>query len=527
VGISPTNWQQSQSTIALAHREEGTESEKDLPSESGGLTQLTTASDSDENGATEMGTSLSQVLVEKFFNVTSGSTISETLLLRSRSEIGNHLLSTLKLPFRKDEAWRHTNLKTLFATAELDKSNQKWTAVAAEAERGQHPSFLDIKDHIDESCAKSYLTFVDGTYFPQLSCTLGLPKELTFSALSVNVDTANSSVAAFEESLMLVPDKNEKSRDSFGSDILSALNMANAKDGCIVEVPESVHVQVPLQIINYITKSAVSAFPLTVVHLGARSSLRLKQSYISHKDAAAYVGGVTSINVERGAKIRHTFSQDFSPTSMRHVEVLSSNVMSEAVYDVSILQTGARVGRVNAHVNLSEENANCTVHGVTLAHTRQSLDMHSSIVHDAPSANSEQQQRNLIGDMGLAIFKGRIRIPKHAQLTKSGQLCRSLMLGGRARLVAMPTLEITADNVECSHGASVADLDENEMFYLAARGVNRKEARKLLLRSFALELLSEDIMDNAAISRIISKIETMSPPPNESSAKMSQKFYSI
>lgn len=79
-----------------------------------------------------------------------------------------------------------------------------------------------------------------------------------------------------------------------------------------------------------------------------------------------------------------------------------------------------------------------------------------------------------IADQGEAIFKGRIRIPKHAQMTSSEQLCRTLMMGERARVVAMPTLEITADNVECSHGASVSDLDENAMFYLASRGLNRQ-----------------------------------------------------
>jgi Fe-S cluster assembly protein SufD len=157
----------------------------------------------------------------------------------------------------------------------------------------------------------------------------------------------------------------------------------------------------------------------------------------------------------------------------------------------------------------------------------QSLDLHSSISHLAPSATSRQKQRNVIGERGEAIFKGRIRIPQQAQLTDSDQQCRTIMLGERARVVAMPTLEISADNVVCSHGASVADLDENSMFYLSARGIDRKEARKLLLKGFVFDLLQHALLDQAAANRITAKIEAMNPSNDVSPRKSSQTFISI
>jgi Fe-S cluster assembly protein SufD len=124
---------------------------------------------------------------------------------------------------------------------------------------------------------------------------------------------------------------------------------------------------------------------------------------------------------------------------------------------------------------------------------------------------SRQQQRNVIGDKGEAIFKGRIVVPQIAQGTDSDQLCRTLMLGDRARVIAMPTLEITADDVECSHGASVADLDENSMFYLASRGIDRQEARKLLLKGFVYELLGGCVLDDAAVDRVNLKLISLVP----------------
>ena len=170
----------------------------------------------------------------------------------------------------------------------------------------------------------------------------------------------------------------------------------------------------------------------------------------------------------------------FHAESARHVliEVFAASIQENSTCKVTILQSGSKVGRINLHTDIRESNSNFTVNGVILAGEKQSLDLHSSILHDCESANSNQQQRNVIADRGEAIFKGRIQIPKHAQKSDANQLCRTLMLGDGARVVAMPTLEIVADDVSCSHGAAIADLDENSMFYLASRGINRQVYKK-------------------------------------------------
>lgn len=188
------------------------------------------------------------------------------------------------------------------------------------------------------------------------------------------------------------------------------------------------------------------------------------------------------------------------------------------MYIGSILQAGATIGRINAHLHATHSSSNISLSSVTLAHTDQSLDLHSSIVHLAAGQNSRQQHRNVVGNKGTAIFKGRIRIPKVAQQTDSEQLCRSLMLGERARIIAMPTLEITADDVTCSHGASVADLDENSLFYLSARGVNRQEARKLLMRGFSLDVISgpSSLVDKRTAARVIKKTDMMAKSGDDS-----------
>lgn len=124
-----------------------------------------------------------------------------------------------------------------------------------------------------------------------------------------------------------------------------------------------------------------------------------------------------------------------------------------------------------------------------MSSTNQSLDLHTSISHLNASTHTVQNQRMILGSRAEACFKGRVRMPAISEEGSAEQNCRSLLLGQRVKLHVMPTLEISSDQVSCSHGAAVSDLDENSLFYLGSRGISRLEARKLLMRSFPLEVL--------------------------------------
>ena len=438
--------------------------------------------------------------VETFFNHRTDH--DDNINIRQLRDNGYDKLLTYKLPYGKDEAWRFTNLKSYFFRIKNSKTNN-----------GNLPSLDKLLKYVDDNCIKSYVVFVDGNYMPSLSDTTILSNGIlieSFKTLDIKNDNIN-------KMLMYIPDDKEFPRDSFGSNILTSLNMANVQDGLLLSVPADIKIEHTLQVIFWSSTGKDSmgkstSYPRLLVDINEGAALKLKQTYISDnevtEDTPSFIGGNTRITIKRGGKLVHTYVQELSESS-RHAEVLSAQVDRESSYDVTIVQVGARIGRVNIHIDLIGEGANCSLSGVTLSNTKQSLDIHSSILHDSPSAMSRQQQRNVVGDRGEAIFKGRIRIPKHAQLTDSGQLCRTIMLGERARIIAMPTLEITADNVVCSHGASVQELDENELFYLATRGINKKEAKRLLLRSFCLELLNNFDVDKKAENRLIEKIDKM------------------
>eukprot|EP01042_Synura_sphagnicola_P002324 gene2324-2782_t len=294
-------------------------------------------------------------------------------------------------------------------------------------------------------------------------------------------------------------------------------------DAAVIRIPDQYQEEIPLQILFVSTSSAITSFPRLLLSLGVDSHLKLKQSYISvpHSSNSADGGtdrppfqsinvGCTTINLAPGATLDHTYAQELSVTT-RHVDVVTADVPARARYNLVVLQTGARVSRVNVHMNLTTATAFGSLSGVTVSSRDRSLDLHSSITHSDADTHSEQLQRNIIGDGGEAIFKGRIRMPQVAQQSSSSQLCRSLLLGNFARLQAMPVLEIWADDVSCSHGVAVTDLDENAMFYLSARGINRAEARRLLLSSFVLELLLPAIMDEKAQRRLKSLLVAFNP----------------
>ena len=293
-------------------------------------------------------------------------------------------------------------------------------------------------------------------------------------------------------------------------------------DAAIVHVPAKTIVDVTIQVIYYSSHGSEgnkASYPRTIVNVGEDSHLDFIQTYVSSSKSekiakdfiqkqrsneltyefqgdaetvdlatiednddrvtsipsvapGALIVANTHISVADNAVVRHSYSQELPPLYGRHAEVLSADLKTNASYTLTSIQMGCLNSRLNVHANILGETTNCTINGVMLCEEKQYSDIHSSIVHDSPSARSRQQQRIVVSPKSQGVFKGRIRIPKHAQETDSDQLCRSVMLGERARVIAMPTLEITADNVVCSHGASVADLDPNAMFYLKSRGIS-------------------------------------------------------
>ncbi|MDB9327395.1 Fe-S cluster assembly protein SufD, partial [Nodularia spumigena CS-590/02] len=160
-------------------------------------------------------------------------------------------------------------------------------------------------------------------------------------------------------------------------------------------------------------------------------------------------------------------------------------------YTCHALSFGGKLSRHNLEILQTGEQTETTLNGLTMISDRQVGDTHSAIALNYPHSTSTQLHKCIVGDRAHAVFNGKVFVPKAAQLTNAGQLNRNLLLSSKARVDTKPQLEITADNVKCAHGATVSQLEDDEIFYLQSRGINEDDARKLLINAFAAEIINQ------------------------------------
>ncbi|CAE7546099.1 ABCI7, partial [Symbiodinium sp. CCMP2456] len=229
--------------------------------------------------------------------------------------------------------------------------------------------------------------------------------------------------------------------------------------------------------IVFATTGARATAPRVVLDVGPGSKLKVLETHLSLSESdEALSNGLCRVVAGEGAEVRHEVIQQ-KADGARWVQSVMAEVAEGASYSLRSVQSGSRAARLNAAVALAGEKSFGELTGVMLADTKQQLDLHSLIHHSVPFCRSKQQHKNLVGGSAECIFKGTIRVDAEAQQTESSQLVRSLLLTKKSKVKAMPSLQIQADDVTCSHGAALTQLDKDELFYLASRGLDGRDAR--------------------------------------------------
>jgi len=370
----------------------------------------------------------------------------------------------LAIPTTRDEEWRFTDLSSLvhIGFALPDRASI---------------SFAQIESFILPEAVNSRLVFVDGTYAPDLSATDDLPEGVLVTNLSVAVQ--------FLPSL-----HNYLAKQQGAEEVFTALNTASLIDGAIVHVPKNQHVETPIQILFVSTAGvATIAHPRCLVIAESGSSLTLVEEFVSISDGGYFTNAVTEIAIAENAQVNHTRVQRESETAF-HIGKTAVSQARDSRYSCSAISLGAKIARHNLEVYQTGEQTQTTLNGLTMINGEQVGDTHSKIAFTKPYGTSDQVQKCIVGDRAHAIFNGKVSVPQAAQLTNAAQLSRNLLLSPRARIDTKPQLEITADNVKCAHGATVSQLEDDEVFYLQSRGLNPEEARKLLTYAFAIEIIN-------------------------------------
>jgi Fe-S cluster assembly protein SufD len=374
-------------------------------------------------------------------------------------------------PTARDEEWRFTPIGPIVQGG--------WRAASGatgEVGREQLDSF--IFGHPDWTT----LVFVNGVYHDALSSVGPLPSGVRVASLA---EALRSDGASIERHLARHAPVDESP--------FTALNTALMREGGVVLVGAGLDLEMPVHLLHVSTAEAAGtvAHPrnLIVVERGARASVI--ESYVTLAPGRSYwTNPVTEVAVAAGAWLEHTRIQRESEAAF-HVGLTQVDQARDSHYRSFSFAMGGALARHNLHVRLNDENIESLMYGLYLTRGEQVVDNHTAIYHDRPNCRSWEVYKGILDGRSRAVFNGKVFVQPEAQKTDAKQTNRNLLLSDGARVDTKPQLEIFADDVKCTHGATVGRLDDLARFYARSRGLSASAAERLLTYAFAAEVAGE------------------------------------
>jgi len=273
------------------------------------------------------------------------------------------------------------------------------------------------------------------------------------------------------------------------ADPLAALNGAMWTGGIFVYVPRGVRVDVPIRVARWLPEAGVGVFPRTLIVAEANSHVAYVDEFGSPDfDEPTVSLGAVEVIARDGADVQYVAMQQWG-AGVHHLSIQRTIAGRDSNLDTLVVNLGASVARVDLAARLEGPGARSDMLGLYFARGNQHFDHNTRQDHVSPQANSDLLYKGALYDRSKTVFRGVIRVFPKAQRTDAYQTNRNLLLSDRAEAVSLPNLEIEADDVKCSHGATVGQLDEEEMFYLRSRGLTRTEAERLVIFGFFGEVL--------------------------------------
>jgi len=400
---------------------------------------------------------------------------------REQQEAAWTKFEALPYPNRKDQAWRFSNVNA------LDFSSYNFGPALSQNERDE---ILDRSLGLTEIACR--LIFADD----QLLRRDPLPQKLL--AAGVSLKPLERAIIehedVFRRHFMAQP-------AMLSSAKFAALHEAFVTSGTFVYVPKGVEVELPIEIFHWLHGENASVFPHTLLIADELAKVTVIEHFRSaHPDRAGFACGVNDLVVGRGAKLNYVCTQDWNEKALA-IQINSTSVERGASALSLNVHLGGAYTRFEGLSRLSGEEARSDILAVCVASDTQEFDARTLQDHMSPHTTSDLLYKNALNDRARTTFGGLIRVEPHAHFTDAYQKVRNLLLSDDAEANSMPGLEILADNVKCSHGATSGQLSENEMFYLLSRGIPMPVAKQLLVSGFLNEVV--DRLDHPAISSLV------------------------
>ncbi len=387
-----------------------------------------------------------------------------------------------ELPTPRHEEWKYCSLRTL----------NKQTFVPAKDIT--NPSLPDnVGDYIYPEAEHHHLTFINGVYSEKYSKTDKLPEGVIVANLAEVLDAGNP--IALEHL-----GKYAKWED----DPFAPLNTSVFRDGAFIYVPRSVKIDDPIQLlfINTDEKEQYVMTPRCLVVGEQSTEMTVVEDHIGFGDNVYFNCPVSEITLAENSHMTHVKLQRDSRQAY-HISRLAADISRDSDYKSYAVQLGSQLSRSDVKAVLTDENTHATLDGLVMVNGDQLSDTHSIMDHTMPNCTSHQLHKCIIDDDGTSVFNGKIFVREDAQKTDAFQENRNLQLSNTGTAYAKPQLEIFADDVSCSHGATIGQLDPEEVFYLKARGLHESQTRQILPYGFALDVIES--IPVASIQKRLSK----------------------
>ncbi|SEP92965.1 Fe-S cluster assembly protein SufD [Flavobacterium urocaniciphilum] len=386
-------------------------------------------------------------------------------------------------PTKKEEAWKYTSLNAILKND---------FSVFAKNENAIE--FAEVKKYFLNDVDTYKVIFIDGKFSSYLSSTThdGLDVCLMSSALTkpkykMVIDEYFNKIASKEESL-------------------TSLNTAFSLEGAYVNIPRSKVVEKPIEIIYFSTGSeaALMTQPRNLIVVGENSHVQIVERHQSLNNNPVLTNSVTEIFAQKRAIVDYYKVQNDLQTANLIDNTYIAQKQDSHV-SVHTFSFGGNITRNNLNFYHQGEHIDSTLKGITIIGDKQHVDHYTLVQHATPNCESHQNYKTILNDSATGVFNGKIFVEKEAQKTDAFQQNNNILLTDKATINAKPQLEIFADDVKCSHGCTIGQLDENAMFYMQQRGIPKKEAKALLMYAFTSEVTSSVKIPElkAKIARII------------------------
>jgi len=381
----------------------------------------------------------------------------------------------LSIPTKRDEEWRFTELSAMMK-------------LAFQAPAPVNLDALNIAPFILPEAINSRLVFVNGVFAPKLSSVTDLENQ-------VFVGNLGQLPLEYQERV-----GNYLGQQPGSKEVFTSLNTSGLTDAAVVWLPKDRVVEKPIHLLFIATQTEVpiltqrrclvvaeSNSSATIVEHCVTAEVICPESPTSHP---YLTNTVTEIWVEENAEINHTRVQRDAGAAF-HIGKTAIAQAKNSRYTCNAIHLGAKLSRHNLEVSQMGEGTETNLYGLAFIGNEQEADTHSSIILNHPHGVTDQLYKCIVDDKAHCVFNGKVYVSQTAQLTNAAQLNRNLLLSSKGRVDTKPELEIIADNVQCSHGATVSQLDDDEVFYLQSRGLSQEASRNLLIDAFGAEIINK------------------------------------